>query len=102
MSGPNTVTAAMSHGKTAAQMIDKYVRGEELTRTYEVTRPAVRVEAMELSEEESKSLKRPEMPAIPVEQRAESFKEVELGFGQAAAIIEAKRCLRCDLEVKEE
>jgi NADH-quinone oxidoreductase subunit F len=102
VSGPNTVTAAMSHGKTAAQMIDKYVRGEELVRTYEVTRPAVRVEAMELSEEETKTLKRPEMPAIPVEQRLESFKEVELGFGGEAAIIEAKRCLRCDLEVKEE
>ncbi len=102
VSGPNTVTAAMSHGKIAAQMIDKYVRGEKLERKYEVTRPAVRVEAMELSEEETKNLKRPEMPSIPVDQRIESFKEVELGFGEAAAIIEAKRCLRCDLEVKED
>ena len=102
VSGPNTVTAAMSHGKIAAQMIDKFVNGEPLERKYEVTRPAARVEAMELSEEEVKSLKRPEMPAIPVNQRTASFKEVELGFGEAAAITEAKRCLRCDLEVKEE
>ncbi len=102
VSGPNTVTAAMSHGKIAAQMIDKFANGEPLERKYEVTRPAARVEAMELSEEEVKSLKRPEMPAIPVDQRTTSFKEVELGFGEAAAITEAKRCLRCDLEVKEE
>ena len=102
VSGPNTVTAAMSHGKIAAQMINKYVCGEKLERKYEVTRPAARVEAMELSEEEVQSLKRPEMPAIPIDQRAASFKEVELGFGEAAAIAEAKRCLRCDLEVKEE
>ena len=102
VSGPNTVTAAMSHGKIAAQMIDKYVCGEKLERKYEVTRPAARVEAMELSEEEVQSLKRPEMPAIPIDQRTASFKEVELGFGEAAAIAEAKRCLRCDLEVKEE
>ncbi|MCG2814383.1 MAG: FAD-dependent oxidoreductase [Candidatus Aminicenantes bacterium] len=102
VSGPNTVTAAMSHGKIAAQMIDKFVCGEPLERKYEVTRPAVRVEAVELSEEETHSLKRPEMPSIPIDQRTSSFKEVELGFGEAAAIAEAKRCLRCDLEVKEE
>ena len=102
VSGPNTVTAAMSHGKIAAQMIDKYVCGEKLERKYKVTRPAARVEAVELSEEEVKSLKRPEMPTIPIDQRTASFKEVELGFGEAAAIAEAKRCLRCDLEVKEE
>ena len=101
VSGPNTVTGAMAHGKLAAGMIDLYVRGEKLEPKYEVTRAAAQVEAVELAEEESKSLKRPEMPAIPVEQRAVSFKEVELGFSEAAAIIEAKRCLRCDLEKKE-
>ncbi len=102
VTGPNTVTGAMSHGKTAAKMIDKYIRGEKLEAEYKVTRPAMRVEAMELSDEEIKSLKRPEMPCIPVDQRTQSFKEVELGFDEAAAIAEAKRCLRCDLEVKEE
>jgi NADH-quinone oxidoreductase subunit F len=102
VSGPNTVTAAMSHGKIAAQMIHKFVNGEPLERKYEVTRPAARVEAAELSEEEAQSLKRPEMPAIPIDQRTASFKEVELGFEEAAAIKEAKRCLRCDLEVKQE
>ena len=102
VTGPNTVTGAMNHGKTAAKMIDKYIRGEKLEATYEVTRPAARVEATEISEEESKSLKRPEMPCIPVEKRTKSFEEVELGFSEAAAMAEAKRCLRCDLEVKEE
>jgi NADH-quinone oxidoreductase subunit F len=102
VSGPNTVTGAMAHGKRAAQMIDKYVRGETLEVKYKVTRPAVHVEALQLSDEEIKSLKRPEMPSIPVDQRIDSFKEVELGFSEADAMIEAKRCLRCDLEVKEE
>jgi NADH-quinone oxidoreductase subunit F len=101
VSGPNTVTGAMAHGKLAAKMIDLFVRGEKLEPVYEVTRAAARVEAVELAEEESASLKRPEMPAIPVEQRVASFKEVEMGFSEAAAIIEAKRCLRCDLEKKE-
>lgn len=98
VSGPNTVTGAMAHGKVAAQMIDKYIRGEKLERKYEVTRPALHVEACELSEEEIKDLKRPEMPSIPIAKREESFEEVELGFSEADAISEAKRCLRCDLE----
>ena len=55
-----------------------------------------------LTDEEIKELKRPEMPAIPVGQRTQSFNEVELGFTEAEAMAEAKRCLRCDLEVTEE
>ncbi len=102
VSGPNTVTEAMAHGKIAAQMIDKYIRGEKLERKYEKTRPAMHVEPLQLSEEEIKSLKRPEMPSIPVAQRIESFKEVELGFTETDAISEAKRCLRCDLEKEAE
>ncbi len=102
VSGPNTVTAAMAHGKTAARMIDKYIRGEKLEARYEVTRPAARVPAAELSDEEVKTLKRPAMPAIPVAQRTESFNEVELGFSESDAVAEAKRCLRCDLEVEAE
>lgn len=102
VTGPNTVTEAMAHGKIAAQMIDKYIRGDKLERIYKVTRPALRVEALELTEEEIKGLKKPEMPSIPVAQRTGSFKEVELGFTEADAISEAKRCLRCDLEREEE
>ena len=102
VTGPNTVTEAMAHGKIAAQMIDKYIRGEKLERKYEVTRPAVRVEALELSEEEIKGLKKPEMPSMPVAERIKNFKEVELGYTKADAIAEAKRCLRCDLEREED
>ena len=101
VSGPNTVTGAMAHGKTAAQMIDKFVSGEKLEVAYEVTRPADQVEAYELSEEEVESLKRPEMPMIPVGERPGCFKEVELGLSETDAVSEAKRCLRCDLEKKD-
>jgi NADH-quinone oxidoreductase subunit F len=100
VTGPNNVTEAMAHGKLAAKMIDKYIRGEKLERKYEVTRPALRVEPLQLSEEEIENLKKPEMSSIPVSQRIESFKEVELGFTEEQAIAEAKRCLRCDLEKK--
>jgi NADH-quinone oxidoreductase subunit F len=100
VTGPNTVTEAMAHGKIAAQMIDKYIRGDKLEREYKVTRPAMRVPATELTEEEINALKKPEMSSVPVDQRIKSFKEVELGYTEAEAIAEAKRCLRCDLERK--
>ncbi|MCK5094489.1 MAG: FAD-dependent oxidoreductase [Spirochaetes bacterium] len=102
VTGPNNVTEAIAHGKLAAQMIDKYIRGEKLERKYEVTRPALHVESLQLSDEEIEKLKKPEMSLIPVSQRIESFLEVELGFTEAEAIAEAKRCLRCDLEKKRE
>jgi len=102
VTGPNTVTEAMAHGKTAAQMIDKYIRGEKLERKYDVTRPAVHVDAIELSEKETQSLKKQKISSTPVDQRIKDFNEVELGFTEAEAISEAKRCLRCDLEEKEE
>jgi len=102
ITGPNTVTEAMAHGKVAAQMIDKYIRGEKLERKYEVTRPALQVDPIKLSEEEVKNLKKPGMSSAPVAQRIENFEEVELGYKEAEAIIEAKRCLRCDLEKGED
>jgi len=102
VTGPNTVTEAMAHGKTAAEMIDKYIRGEKLERQYKVTRPEFYVEAVKLTEEETKSLKRPKPQFIPTDRRLMDFSEVELGFTEADAILEAKRCLRCDLEAREE
>ena len=102
ITGPSTVTDAMSHGKIAARMIDKYIKGMPVKRQYEVTRPAIRVEPVELTDEEIESLKKPVMPSLTSEKRLGNFKEVELGFTREMAMIEARRCLRCDLELDEE
>jgi len=75
-------------------------QGEPICREYKVTRPAINVEALELTEEEVELLDRPEMPSLPIEDRR-NFKETELGFSKEQAIMEAKRCLRCDLEREE-
>ncbi len=97
VTGPNTVTDAMAQGKVAAQMIHKYIQGEPLEREYKVTRPAIQVEATELTDEEMEQLTEVPMPTMAIDERT-NFKEVELGFGREQAINEAKRCLRCDLE----
>jgi len=96
VSGPNAVTPAMAHGKIAARMIHEYLQGRPVERQYSVTRPAVEVEITELSEEELETLRRPEMPVLPMEERTSTFKEVQLGLSTEMAMAEAKRCLRCD------
>jgi len=102
VTGPQTVTEAMAHGKIAAEMIDKYISGQEVKRQYKVTRPAMRVEAIELSDEEIAQLRKPSLPVLPVEDRKGNFAEVEFGFTEEMAVREAKRCLRCDLQLGEE
>jgi len=97
VTGPNTVTDAMGHGKAAARSIHKYLRGEDLTPIYEATQPTVHIEPLQLSEEEAETLVcRPQMPCLSPDERIKSTAEVELGLEEVAAVNEAKRCLRCD------
>jgi len=98
VSGPATVLEAMRAGKNAAESIHKYLRGASLVREYKPTETKYEVPAVKLAFEEMMEVTRPEMPTLPIEQRVCNFKEVELGFTKEMAILEAKRCLRCDLE----
>jgi hypothetical protein len=41
---------------------------------------------------------RVELPELPVDQRTGNFAEVALSIAEPAALCEARRCLRCDLE----
>jgi NADH-quinone oxidoreductase subunit F len=102
VSGPDTVTKAIADGKIAASMIDKFVKGRPLIREYKVTRPAIKVEAVTLTEDELGTIKVPVIPVLPIEERQLNFKETELGFTEEMAVNEAKRCFRCDLEQGEE
>ncbi|MHC4412264.1 MAG: FAD-dependent oxidoreductase, partial [Planctomycetota bacterium] len=102
VSGPDTVTKAIANGKIAASMIDKFVKGQPLIREYKVTRPAIKVEAVTLTEDELGTIKVPVIPVLPIDERQLNFKETELGFTEEMAVNEAKRCFRCDLEKNEE
>jgi len=98
VAGPDNVINAIAHGKRAAISIDQYLRGHEVIKEYEVVRPAVHVDTVELTDEEIERLARPVMPCKPGRDRACSFVEVEQGFSEDMAVIEAKRCLRCEIE----
>jgi len=94
---PADVTTAMAQAHIAAEMIHKYLRGEELKREYKPVSPTVVVEPIAI-QEETAEISRPPMPKLLPEQRKNNFKEVELGYTREIAIAEAKRCLRCDWE----
>jgi NADH-quinone oxidoreductase subunit F len=101
VTGPKTVLDAMGAGKLAAEMIDKYLRGQPLRREPVLTRPSVYVLPVELAEEELEALERPEAVSLPVAERIQCFAEVEQGLSEELAVREARRCLRCDLETRD-
>jgi NADPH-dependent glutamate synthase beta subunit-like oxidoreductase len=103
--GPATVTEAMGDGKTAAQMIKQYLQNEPVQIECKVIRPSVSVVPLELSNDEIEELleaKRSKLSVLPVSEREGNFKEVAFSLEEEKAVKEAKRCLRCDLEIKAE
>ena len=99
--GPSTVIEAIRDGRIAAESIDRYLANTTWIRPYRVARPSVWVPPMELSEAEVSVLKKVELPVLEPNQRTGNFKEVELGYDEAMAGREARRCLRCELETRE-
>jgi len=93
-SGPASVIEAIADGRQAAVSIDKYLGGRG--EIDEVLAPAE-----EITTEEPLEEGRTEVPVLPVAERLKNFKLVELGLDEKAAVREAKRCLRCDLEERE-
>jgi len=98
--GPATVTEAMAAGRRAASSIRRYCKDEELLPRPE--RPAEEtftVPPNPPTEEELKEKPRVLPARIPTKRRITSFKEVIKPYTTKEATEEAKRCLRCDLEV---
>lgn len=101
VTGANTVIDAMGAGKIAAEMINKYIKGEKLEREYQVSRPSMYVPPVELTEEELEHADRPAIPHLSAKKRKGTFAEVELNMTEEMAVQEAKRCLRCDLDTED-
>jgi NADPH-dependent glutamate synthase beta subunit-like oxidoreductase len=96
-----TVAHAVGSGKRAALAIDKYLRGEELVGFPPIVHavpkdidPAiVRFEDLNLAYFEE--LERAAQFQKPVEERVRGFGEVNLGFSEEEAQVEAERCFSC-------
>ena len=98
VSGPASVIEAIAAGRQASISIDKYLGGSGIIN--ETLAPPEDLAVLpEIKEGER--LRAP-MPLLSVSQRISSFHEVELGYDEDTAIEEAKYCLMCDLEEREE
>ncbi|MDG6218521.1 MAG: FAD-dependent oxidoreductase, partial [Candidatus Thermoplasmatota archaeon] len=97
-SGPATVINAIAAGERATVTIDQYLT-KDRTRTYP-WREHKKVDTFFDPEEEPVSYGIQKPKILPPSDRKASFEEVELCYTNALAMKEAKRCLRCDLEVE--
>lgn len=99
ITGPATLIAALAAGKKGAKYIDRYVQTgqcepdlhdqmEDYIQQLNVFYP---FEKMPFKG----SGKRARQPALDPEERINHFEEVEGGFDEGQALLEASRCLRC-------
>ena len=88
--GGGTVIEAVAAGKEAAISIDRYIRGEDL----QIGR-GEEEQPVELPLEGIEAKGRVPMRFLPIEERVNNFREVELGYTEEMAVEEAKRCLSC-------
>jgi len=98
ITGPNTIVEAIAHGKKAAVMIDRYIKGEKLIQPRVVRLPEIYVPAPEDIDPFDEHIARVETPRADVQWRKRGFVEVEMSLTVDEAKRESGRCLRCDLE----
>jgi NADH-quinone oxidoreductase subunit F len=96
VTGPASVVEAIAHGRMAAEAIDRYLGGSGAIE--EKLAPEEDLSKLPPLSAETKARLRPKMPHRAPNPRARTFQQVELGYSREAAIKEASRCLRCDLE----
>jgi NADH-quinone oxidoreductase subunit F len=103
LTGPATVIEAISAGQRAASSIRDYLHGKTLSNTvHRNGYTPIPISSTPPTEEETKRHPRIHVPEIPISARKTSFEEVILGYNPRDARDEASRCLRCDLDLKED
>ena len=90
--GPKSVVEAVACGKEAAESIDRYINGKDLTLEREQNWT---FEKPDISDEPI--IPRVPIKKIPVEEREGNFKEVAMGYEESEALSEASRCLKCGI-----
>jgi len=97
VSGPKSVIEAVAAGKRAAESIERYLNGKDLStaRFESALRPVP--EELLPSTDDVEEKPRAQAGELPVAQRAGSFQEVETGLTEEGALAEAERCLNCGL-----
>ncbi len=96
VTGPATVVQAIGAGKRAAYSIHAFLRGQPLPTKF-IPRPRDMVAPIRMPYQEKSFVQRQENPLIDLDRRMHTFDRVEMGLDEAAARLEARRCMRCDI-----
>jgi NADH-quinone oxidoreductase subunit F len=97
--GPSTVIEAIASGRRAALAIDEYIKGGKGRIEIVDEKSTMREDLLLALEDETQEDKpRIDIKLESPEERVKDFREVETGFSEEQALLEAVRCLRCDLE----
>jgi NADPH-dependent glutamate synthase beta subunit-like oxidoreductase len=91
VTGPSSVVEAIASGKRAAVSIDRFLRGQDLKADRQIEIPKVgRIpgEGMEHRARQETSIR-------PVAERTRGFGEINGGFSEEMAMLEAERCMTC-------
>jgi formate dehydrogenase (NADP+) beta subunit len=93
--GPSLVVEAIGGGRRAARSIDMFLRGDKVTPVPESLRQKRIRESIFSEVPGINKIKRAKMPELPVNERLDSFVEVDLVLSEEDAINESNRCLNC-------
>ncbi len=96
--GPNTVIEAIMDGKKAAEVITRFLKGEDMDMPVHQQLPDEYIAPSDHFADGPEIETRAETPKAAVEWRKRNFAEVEVSMSVEEATNEARRCLRCDLE----
>jgi NADH-quinone oxidoreductase subunit F len=96
VSGSASIVQAIAHGRRAAEAIDRYLGGDGNIR--ETLAPPEDLDALVRLEPESEGRRRLQLDQAHPKRRVRGFAAVERTWSKKAAMAEASRCLRCDLE----
>jgi formate dehydrogenase major subunit len=100
--GPATAIEAIADGRLAAEAIDRYLSGKMMMDISNIftSQKAKKIDEIDPTEyEQYEKIAKLKMPELDAEARIKSHDEVELGFSDDDAKIEAERCLECGCQV---
>jgi formate dehydrogenase beta subunit len=95
LTGPKTVIEAVASGRRGAVLVDRFLGGEGHIDQVLVEKEAPRLWTG--SDGTNIDQGHVLIPMLAVQERISNFSEVTLGLDKSAAIVEASRCLGCDL-----
>ena len=96
LTGTRDVINVISDGHKAAMAIDKFIRGIDMKLDDDLNEIEEIKVGYPYKERGYDNIDRHSAVTISIEKRVSSFDEVEKGFMEDAAILEARRCLQCN------